>query len=94
VIHELQSYGVNVLVHDPVPLPEEARHEYGVELVAWDQLPQADAIVAAVAHKEFLKKDTAAFAAKLKHGGGCFVDVKSAFDATALRKSGIGVWRL
>ncbi len=94
VIHELQSYGVNVLVHDPVPLPEEARHEYGVELVAWDQLPQADAIVAAVAHKEFLKKDAAAFAAKLKHEGGCFVDVKSAFDATALRKAGIGVWRL
>jgi len=82
-----------VLIHDPVPLPEEARHEYGVELVDWDKLPVADAIVAAVAHKEFLKKDAATFAGKLKKGG-CFIDVKSAFDAMALNKAGIGVWRL
>jgi len=94
VINELRSYGVNVLVHDPVPLPEEAQHEYGVELVAWDQLPVADAIVAAVSHTEFLNKDPAAFSGKLKKNGGCFIDVKSAFDASALRKAGIGVWRL
>ena len=81
VINELRSYGVNVLVHDPVPLPEEAQHEYGVELVAWDQLPMADAIVAAVSHTEFLNKDPAAFSGKLKKNGGCFIDVKSAFDA-------------
>ena len=93
VINELKSYGVNVLVHDPVPLPEEARHEYGVELVSWEKLPVADAIVAAVAHKEFLKTDPATFASKLKKGG-CFIDVKSAFDVTALRHLGIGVWRL
>ena len=94
VINELRSYGVNVLVHDPVPLPEEAQHEYGVELVGWDQLPVADAIVAAVSHTEFLNKDPAAFSGKLKKNGGCFIDVKSAFDASALRKAGIGVWRL
>ncbi len=94
VINELKSYGVNVLVHDPVPLPEEARHEYGVELVAWDQLPVADAIVAAVAHKEFLKMETATFAGKLKKNGGCFIDVKAAFDAASLRAAGLRVWRL
>ena len=54
----------------------------------------ADAIVAAVSHTEFLNKDPAAFSGKLKKNGGCFIDVKSAFDASALRKAGIGVWRL
>ena len=93
VINELKSYGVNVLVHDPVPLPAEAQHEYGVELIAWDKLPVADAIVAAVAHKAFLQRDIASFVGKLKKGG-CFMDVKSAFDAAALRRSGIDVWRL
>ena len=93
VINELKSYGVNVLVHDPVPLAAEAQHEYGVELIAWDKLPIADAIVAAVAHKEFLVKNLADFAGKLKNGG-CFIDVKSAFDAVALRQLGLGVWRL
>ena len=32
VIHELQSYGIDVHVHDPVADAAEARHEYGLEL--------------------------------------------------------------
>ena len=48
-----RSFGVQVAVHDPWADAEQARHEYGVELLAWDQLPRADAIVAAVAHREY-----------------------------------------
>src|SRR5438046_1149495 len=51
VINELKSYGVQVFVHDPVPDPEEARNEYGLELVSWDELPKAEAMVVAVAHR-------------------------------------------
>ncbi|MCU0764452.1 MAG: nucleotide sugar dehydrogenase, partial [Burkholderiaceae bacterium] len=43
VIHELESYGVTVHVHDPVALPEEAKHEYGVDLIPWEHLPKANA---------------------------------------------------
>jgi UDP-N-acetyl-D-galactosamine dehydrogenase len=93
VINELRSYGVRVFVHDPVPLPEDARHEYGIELLSWDQLPTADAMIAAVAHREFLKTETSTLAQKVNRGG-CFVDVKSAFDAAALRQAGLCVWRL
>src|SRR4030095_33516 len=50
VIQEVQSYGQTVHVHDPVASPEEARREYGVELVGWDDLPRAGAIIAAVSH--------------------------------------------
>ena len=54
VIHELQSYGCNVLVHDPVAESAEAEHEYGVSLTAWDRLARGPKpIVAAVAHKEY-----------------------------------------
>src|SRR5262249_16421444 len=53
VIRELQSYGAAVVVHDPVAAPKEALHEYGIELVPWERLPKAAAIVAAVAHKTF-----------------------------------------
>src|SRR3989344_319271 len=45
LIVELKSFGAQVYVHDPVPAPAEAKHEYGVDLVAWDDLPVADAIV-------------------------------------------------
>ncbi|MDO9190293.1 MAG: nucleotide sugar dehydrogenase, partial [Sulfurimicrobium sp.] len=48
LIHELQDYGIEVHVHDPVADVKEARHEYGLELETWEDLPQADAIVAAV----------------------------------------------
>src|SRR5437762_12078238 len=52
VINELKSYGGQVFVHDPVPEPEEARTEYGLELVSWDEVPTAEAMVAAVAHRQ------------------------------------------
>jgi UDP-N-acetyl-D-galactosamine dehydrogenase len=93
VIQELRSFGVDIFVHDPVCLPDDARHEYGIELVSWDALPRADALVAAVAHREFLHMPPERLASKLRNGG-CFVDVKSAFDNTALRQAGLQTWRL
>ena len=54
VIRELQSYGVKVHVHDPLADNEECQHEYGIGLTEWDALPQASAIIAAVAHQAAL----------------------------------------
>ena len=45
IIHELQSYGVEVFVSDAQAGAEEAMHEYGVRLLPWNELPKADAIV-------------------------------------------------
>ena len=93
VIQELQSYGARVIVHEPVANADEARHEYGVELTAWDDLPQAAAIVAAVAHKEFRNRPLSDFTAKLQ-AGGVLTDVKSMFDEDQLKAKGVTVWRL
>ena len=93
VIRELQSYGCNVLVHDPVAEAPEAEHEYGVSLVEWDKLPKAAAIVAAVAHKEYTHMPLNELTGKLEDGG-VFVDVKSCYDRDALAQTGARVWRL
>ncbi|MDP1703926.1 MAG: nucleotide sugar dehydrogenase, partial [Sulfurimicrobium sp.] len=85
--------GIEVHVHDPVADVKEARHEYGLELETWEDLPQADAIVAAVSHKELLARPLSDFQAKVT-GNGCFIDVKSQFDQVALRETGLSVWRL
>ena len=69
VIRELQAYGCEVSVHDPVAESAEAQHEYGVSLCAWDDLPRAEAIVAAVAHREYLEMGEEALAIKLVEGG-------------------------
>jgi UDP-N-acetyl-D-glucosamine/UDP-N-acetyl-D-galactosamine dehydrogenase len=93
VINELKSYGVEVYAHDPVVSPAEARAEYGIELVPWEKLPSASALVAAVAHRQFLERPISAYVEKLV-AKGSFVDVKSRFDAAALQAAGIFVWRL
>jgi UDP-N-acetyl-D-galactosamine dehydrogenase len=93
VILELESFGVTAHVHDPVAPPEDAQHEYGIELKAWDDLPQATAIVAAVAHDEFRCRPLEDFTAKLVPGG-LVVDVKCQMDPMQLQKLGFRVWRL
>jgi UDP-N-acetyl-D-galactosamine dehydrogenase len=80
-------------VHDPEADADEAMHEYGVRLLAWDDLPRADAIVAAVAHKQYQKHSTEEICRKLIKGG-CFVDVKSGFSEAELQGNGLKVWRL
>jgi len=93
IINELKSYGVEVFVTDPQAKSDEAVHEYGVPLLAWDDLPRADAIVAAVAHKEFASLSLEDFGKKLVKGGA-FIDVKAAFDAKAIVAAGYQLWRL
>jgi UDP-N-acetyl-D-galactosamine dehydrogenase len=93
VINELRSYGVQVYVHDPVPTKEDAKHEYDIDLVDWNELPVADALVAAVAHRQFLNLQPATLADKVIKNG-CFVDVKSAFDTNTLSHTGLRIWRL
>ena len=93
VIRELESYGAKVIVHDPVADHREAQHEYGVDLVAWEQLPKAAAIVAAVGHAEFKVRPTSDFVAKLQTGG-VMTDVKSMLDAPSFAAQGINIWRL
>ena len=93
VIRELESYGLRVVVHDPVVSAAEASHEYGIELCSWDDLPVADATVLAVPHKEFLKRPTRDFIAKCGKRG-CLIDIKSKLDANAVKEAGLALWRL
>jgi UDP-N-acetyl-D-galactosamine dehydrogenase len=93
IIRELKTYGVEVSVCDPQAESAEAEHEYGVPLTPWDEMPRADAIVAAVAHREFAALTLEDIGKKLVKGGA-FIDVKATFDEVALRGAGYKLWRL
>jgi UDP-N-acetyl-D-galactosamine dehydrogenase len=93
IIHELQSYGVDVRVSDPRADAQEAMHEYGVHLLPMAELGRADAVVAAVSHREFAAL-TPAELGRLLVDGGPVIDVKAVFDAAALGAAGYRVWRL
>jgi UDP-N-acetyl-D-galactosamine dehydrogenase len=92
IIRELESYGFQVAVHDPVVDRDEARREYGLELCSWDELPVADALILAVAHDGLLEK-ARELPAKVARGG-CVIDVKSKLDPGAIRDAGLHLWRL
>ena len=93
VIRELQSYGAKVVVHDPVADTTEAHHEYGVDLVSWENLPKAAAMVIAVNHKQYKALTTTELTAKLE-SDGVITDVKSMLDYNAFVDTGVTVWRL
>ncbi|ODT33366.1 MAG: GDP-mannose dehydrogenase [Lautropia sp. SCN 70-15] len=93
VIRELQSYGAEVIVHDPVADPDEAMHEYGLKLTAWEDLPKAGAAVAAVGHARLRERGLKALAGKLAPGA-VLADVKSAFDPAEVAAAGLRLWRL
>lgn len=59
IYRSLQEYNVNITVYDPWANPAIVKHEYGIEVT--NELPkeQFDAIVLAVAHKEFVNMDMA-----------------------------------
>jgi UDP-N-acetyl-D-galactosamine dehydrogenase len=54
VVRELEAFGCRVDVHDPWADAHEAEHEYGIRIVANPQRGSYDAIVVAVAHREFV----------------------------------------
>jgi UDP-N-acetyl-D-galactosamine dehydrogenase len=93
VVSELRSFGMEVIVHDPVADAQDTRREYGIELCAWDDLAPASAIVCAVSHREIAARTPAELASKLLPGG-VFIDVKSCADAESLRALDVDVWRL
>lgn len=93
IVHELESYGCDVHVHDPLADADEARHEYGIALQDWNELPSADAMVVAVGHRDVLEHPFEDFQAKL-NPGACFIDVKAQFNPEQFHQAGYCVWRL
>ncbi len=76
VYTELQSYGVNLTLHDPWASAEEVQHEYGISVVNEIPKERYDAIVLTVAHKEYREVDIA----DLKSENAVVYDVKAFFE--------------
>jgi len=75
IIAELRSYHIDVDVCDPWVDAAQARHEYGIELIATPQPGQYDALVIAVSHHQFVALGAAGVRALGKPGAVLF-DVK------------------
>jgi len=80
VVRELAKYGAKVDVYDPWVDHAEAEHEYGIKPIRKPLKGRYDAVVLAVAHKEFRDMGLAAIRsfARKPH---VLYDIKYVFDA-------------
>ena len=91
VIDEVRSFGFEVTAHDPHADPAAAE-AHGATLAPLDSLAPADAVIFAVAHKEF-RNEGWALASRLLRNGGVVMDVRGFLDR-ARKPEGVTLWRL
>ena len=93
IIRELEDYGVQVQVCDPLADPTEALHEYGINLLPVAELRPAAAVVAAVAHQQFRGWSVREISS-LMDSNPVLVDVKGIYDKVDMAAAGFRIWRL
>ncbi|MET0012455.1 MAG: Vi polysaccharide biosynthesis UDP-N-acetylglucosamine C-6 dehydrogenase TviB [Sedimenticola sp.] len=81
IIEEFNSYNADVDVYDPWVNPQEAEEEYGITPIVKPEPGTYDAVVMAVAHREFVEMGSEAIRALGKEGAVLY-DVKSLFPAS------------
>ena len=94
IVRELQDYGVEVQVFDPMSDPHEILEEYNLKVTTdEDQLKQSHAVLLAVPHQYFLNKDWSYLTNLLENESGIIIDVKAKLDRDKV-PTGITLWRL
>lgn len=86
VYNELKDFGVEVLVSDPHAEVSEAKSEYGIDLVELDAMTNLDAVIVAVAHKEFVQLGNLKIIKMLK-SKGVIADLKHFIDPQKIEPS-------
>ena len=98
IINRLKEYDINPIVTDSWADAGVAKHEYGVELTAWDDVPKADCIIVAVGHNEYrnmsMMQIKELFKKDIPDEEKVLVDVKSLYRMDELKASGMRFWRL
>lgn len=95
VIREIEEYNCQVLVHDPLAVPEEAREEYGLDLVGMEAMTDLDAVIVAVSHQEFAALTPDKVRAMFRNpDAAVVVDVRGFLDKETFESAGLAYWRL
>lgn len=95
VIRELKHYGADVVVHDPLAVPEEAIREFGIELAPMDTFNDLDVLLLTVAHEEYRRLTPREIRSFFKNPDAAVViDARGVFDPAEMARAGIDYWRL
>lgn len=97
IIKRLREYGIEPVVVDPRADAEEARSEYGIDLVALDSIRDADCLAFVVAHEEFKHLNVEkldSFFGNVDNSEKVLIDVKSIFNKSEIEEKGYSYWRM
>lgn len=65
IIRELESYGIDIQVSDPLAMEDEVHHEYNLSLTKLENLKPANALILAVGHSLYQELDVDFIASNL-----------------------------
>ena len=98
IINRLKEYEITPVVTDGWADVAVAKHEYGVDIIPFEEIPKADCVIVAVGHNDYrnmsmmrlkdLFKDATPDEEKV------LIDVKSLYRMDELKASGMRFWRL
>ena len=97
IIKQLRTYGIEPKVVDPWADKDDAYIEYGIKLYSINDIKNADCIILAVAHKQFVEdrvKNIENIFGKYQGHKKVLIDVKGIYDIEFLKQSNIYWWRL
>lgn len=97
IIKRLQEYSIDVVVTDPWGNPGEAKRLYGVDLIPFEEVKDADCIIVAVGHNEYRSLSMMELKKLFKESPDdekVLIDVKSVYRMDELKASGMRFWRL
>jgi UDP-N-acetyl-D-glucosamine/UDP-N-acetyl-D-galactosamine dehydrogenase len=94
LIEELKSWNVSVKVVDPWADPIDVKKEYGINLVAKEDLKHLSSMIFAVGHDQFRSMGVDDFRLMCPKEGSVFGDLKAIFDKDELSEAGYNVFRL
>ena len=90
IVSELVGKGASVTIHDPLANPDEARHEYGLELTPIEDWQEVDVLIFAVSHRG-LREQARQIVKDVRPS--VIVDVRSMLDESSVPE-GVSYWSL
>ena len=96
IYRELGEYGIEPIVVDPEADADEAKRLYGITFQTMDAVKDVDAVIIAVAHKQFLslsKNEISSFY-NPKHKQKVLMDIKGLLDRKEYQTEDYLYWRL
>lgn len=94
IVKELNEYGIEPVVADPVADAAEAKRLYGIEFEDVENIRNMDAVVLAVAHEKFAALPMSEIDKFYGDGRKILIDIKGLMNREEYENAGYYYWRL